>query len=371
MLLPLVLTLAAAIHAPASAAPATSKSGAAAAASALPDTTAAGFWADFAANRKYQLKAIPGRDLLVLLPKERTKPERAFDLIERALKRVDAILPPRAVPAPAPPMPTTPAEPAAAEMWGAADRALDHGTMVVGLFRQPADFAAALDALGEAFPYMKAWTSSATNLPGCILERPLFGACVDKVPGMEEWSPDHELVHRAAQLATIRRVGRQPVWVGLGMGWNVEFDVLKSVYCFPWRDSFVWATEHGGWENDLRRTWEKRKPHAVDADELAAIRRGDFVVGDAALAWGFVRFLAKHHGDRLLPLLLEFNARRDALGKVPTADGRHWTMAADFELPAEEQARLIAELVAPDALQQAADWFRQGASWKKPTVAKK
>lgn len=328
------------------------------------DTTAAGFWTDWAASHKYQLKQLPGRDLLVLLPKERSKAERSFDLIERALARVDAILPATSDAAPATAKPD-------AELWGSSDRPLDSGTMVVGLFRKPADFAAALTALGEAFPYMKAWTDSARSQPGCILERPLFGACVENVPGMEEWNPDNELVHRAAQLATIRRVGRQPVWVGLGMGWNVEFDVLKNIYCFPWRDSFVWATEHGGWENDLRRAYEKRKPKPVDMAELAAISRGGFEVDDAALAWGFVRFLAKHHGDRLPGLLREFNARRDVLGRVPTGDGKNWTMAAEFELPADEQARLLAEQVAPDALQQAADWFRQGANWKKPTVAKK
>lgn len=366
MLLPLVVTLVSSTQVPALAVVATgSTHHAAAVRASAPDTTAAGFWADFASSRNYQLKALPGRDLLVLLPKERSKPERSIDLIERALKRVDAMLPADATTA------TASAPAAAAGLWGAADRPLDQGTMVVGLFRQPADFAAALAALGAAFPYLKDWTASATGLPGCILERPLFGACVDKVPGMEEWSPDHELVHRAAQLATIRRCGRQPVWVGLGMGWNVEFDVLKSIYCFPWRDSFVRATEHGGWENDLRRTYEKGKPRPVDAADLAAIRRDSFEVGDAALTWGFVRFLARHHGERLLPLLREFNAQRDVLGRVPTGDGRNWTMAADFELPAEEQARLIAETVAPDALQQAADWFRQGSNWKKPSVAKK
>jgi hypothetical protein len=344
-----------------------------------PDTTAAGFWADFAESRKYQLKELPGRDLLVLLPKERSKPERAFDLIERALARVDALLPqpaPDAARTPANSLapsrsPATPEAAAAAELWGDADRPLDTGTMVVGLFRKPSDFAAALEALGEAFPYMASWASSAKNLPGCILERPLFGACVDNVPGMQEWSPDHELVHRAAQLATIRRSGRQPVWVGLGMGWNVEFDLLKSIYCFPWRDSFVRATEHGGWDSDLRRAFEKRKQEPVQIAELAGIKRGGFEVGDAAVAWGFVRFLARHHGERLPALLREFNARRDVLGRVPTGDGRNWTMAADFELPAEEQERLIGELVATDALQQAADWFRLGANWKKPTVAKK
>ena len=338
---------------------------AAARARATPDTTAAGFWADFAATRKYAIKSLRNGDLLVLLPQEKSKPERALERIEQALARFDAILP-------AAPSATGAgdAAPSATNLWGATDRPLDSGTMVLALFREPDDFAEALSALGEAFPYMAAWSASAKGQPGCILERPLFGACVDNVPGMEEWNPDNELVHRVAQLALIRRFGRQPVWVGLGVGWNVEFDVLKNIYCFPWRDSFVWATEHGGWENDLRRAWKKRGSEAVPMADLAAIKRGGFAVEDAAICWGFVRFLVRHHGERLPALLREFDAQRAVLGRVPTSDGRNWTMAADYELPAEDQQKAIEQLVAPDALQQAADWFRLGASWKKPAAAK-
>ncbi|MBL8843242.1 MAG: hypothetical protein JNL90_17105 [Planctomycetes bacterium] len=340
----------------------------AARARATPDTTAAGFWSDFAASRKYSLKALRNGDLLVLLPQEKSKPERALERIEQALARFDAILP--AAPPTSPPTTAQKASAASSELWGTSDRPLESGTMVMALFRKPADFAEALTLLGEAFPYMAAWTTSAKGQPGCILERPLFGACVDNVPGMQEWNPDNELVHRVAQLALIRRFGRQPVWVGLGVGWNVEFDVLKNIYCFPWRDSFVWATEHGGWENDLRRAWKKRGSEAVPMAELAAIKRGGFAVEDAALCWGFVRFLVRHHGERLPALLREFDAQRAVLGRVPTGDGKNWTMAADYELSAEEQQKAVVQLVAPDALQQAADWFRLGASWKKPAAAK-
>jgi hypothetical protein len=187
---------------------------------------------------------------------------------------------------------------------------------------------------------------------------------------MEEWNPDNELVHRTGQLAMIRRFGRQPVWVGLGVGWNVEFDVLKSIYCFPWRNSFVWATEHGGWENDLRRTFKKRESLPLAIDELASIKRGGFEVKDAALAWGTIRFLVQHYDAQLPSLLMEMQAKRDVLGRVPTGDGKNWAMAADFELPADEQGKALEKLVTPDALKQAADWFRQGPNWKKPVPPK-
>ncbi|MSR48136.1 MAG: hypothetical protein EXS13_13935 [Planctomycetes bacterium] len=328
-----------------------------------PTMTAAEFWTPWAAKHKYKLAPTADGRLLLLIPQERSKLERSQELVQKALARVDAVLP-------APVSVTSAAAPVLAEdnpiPWGSADRVLDTDTMVLGLFRKPAEFAAALTALGKAFPYMAAWTTNAKGLPGCILERPLFGACVDNVPGMEEWNPDNELVHRAGQLAMIRRFGRQPVWVGLGVGWNVEFDILKSIYCFPWRNSFVWATEHSGWENDLRRRFKKQEDQPVEMADLAEIERGSFEVKDAALAWGTMRFLMRHYDAQLPSLLFEFQARRDVLGRIPTGSGKDWTMAADFELPADEQQKAFDRRVAPGVLAQAADWFRQGDHWKKP-----
>lgn len=329
-----------------------------------PLASAADFWSDWAAAHKYKLVPTVDGRMVLLIPAERSRLERSLELVTKSLARVDAILPPP--PGRAPPAPPAPDKPLP---WGSSDRVLDTDTMVLGLFRKPADFGDALDRIGAAFPYMQAWARSAKEQPGCILERPLFGACVDNVPGMQEWNPDNELVHRAAQLAVIRRFGRQPVWVGLGCGWNVEFDVLKSIYCFPWRDSFVWATEHGGWENDLRRMFKKRESEPLAIAELAAIRRGGFKVEDAARAWGTMRFLVQHYGTELPGALEQFQMRRDALARVPSADGKSWTMAADFELAAEEQGRILADTIAPDVFAQASDWFRQGANWKKPAKA--
>ena len=364
-----LLSLAAALSAPATATSSGEKPPVPAIASR--GATAADFWTGWAATRKYHLVPTKCGRMLLLVPSERLKQERSLDLVHKALARVDEILPPIAAadgkPAPSNGAATTGGAPVA---WGAADRALETDTMVLILCRKPADFGSALGAIGDAFPYMKAWSETAKQQPGCILERPLFGACVDNVPGMEEWNPDNELVHRAAELAMIRRFGHQPLWIGLGVGWNVEFDVLKSIYCFPWRNSFVWATEHGGWENDLRRTFKKRETQPLAIDELASIKRGGFEVKDAALAWGTIRFFVQHHGAQLPALLMELQAKRDVLGRVPTGDGKNWAMAADYELPAEEQGKLIGQLVAADALRQAGDWFRQGANWKKPLPPK-
>ena len=332
-----------------------------------PAQDARSYWNEWAAARKYRFAATKDERVLLLLPVERRHPERTLDLVERALARVDALAPAASDPPVAPPAPALPAATKVPAAWGASDRALDEGTIVIGLFRDPGDYSEALLHLAKSFDYLKTWVEQGRDDPGCILERPLFGACAESVPGMEEWSPDHELVHRAAQLAMLRRFGQQPVWVALGLGWNVEFDVLRSIYCFPWRRGFVGVGEHGGFEGLLRRAFTTRPKQPLTIEELAACRRGSFEPEQAAFAWGTIRFVAEHHPAALAPLLRELHERRETLGRVP-AGGRNWVMAADFELSAAEQKLVLDRIVAPDLLAQASAWFVLGKRWRKPAA---
>lgn len=327
------------------------------------------FWSEWASARRLRFFSTRDERVLLLLPENRSKPERALDLVERALARFDEMLP-----APAPSGGASGSDGIAADPdstgaewnWGDPSHPLDSDAIVVGLFRDPEEYCAALDEIGKSFPYLLPWIESGRDDPGCILERPLFGACIASVPGMEEWNPDNELVHRAAQLAMLRRFGQQPVWVGLGVGWNVEFDVLENIYCFPWRNGFVSVSEHGGWEADLRKTFSKREKQPLSAGELADVRRGGFDSDQAAISWGAVRFLAQHHPAELPALLAELHALRDRLGRISDDGGRHWTMPADYVLPASEQQSALERIVAEDVLAQASDWFRLGRKWKKP-----
>jgi hypothetical protein len=192
---------------------------------------------------------------------------------------------------------------------------------------------------------------------------------------MEEWNPDNELVHRVAALAMFRRFGHQPFWVGLGVGWNVEFDVLKNIYAFPYRNSFVSVKEHGGWEADLKRVYSKRgKKQPLTVDELASLKRGSFDAAGAANSWGTLRFLVQNYPQQLPTLLQDFELTREKLGRKTDPGGTQewtsWSIAADFELSAEEQKGLIEKEIAPEAMAQASAFFRDGKDWKK-TFAKR
>jgi len=357
-------------------------------------------WKEWAAQHQYTFTWSKDERVLVMLPQERSKPERALELMEKSLKRFDDMLPPPPPPPAPPPKPiddvdmpppsdgdnpptddprggtaTTAANgangtTAGSWVWGAGDHPLDSDTIVFGLFRKPDDFADALDKVAKAFPFLAQWAAKAKEDPGCLLLQPLFGGCVDRVSGMEEWNPDNELVHRVAVLAMYRRFGHQPFWVGLGVGWNVEFDVLKSLYCFPYRNSFVWAKEHGGWEADLRRAYGKRgKKQPLTVDELAELKRGAFDLDGAARSWGMIRFLADAYPKQLSPLLADFQRLRDKLGRKMDPGASEawasWKIPADFELTAADQKGLLEADLAKDVLDQASAFFRDGKDWKK------
>ena len=57
--------------------------------------------------------------------------------------------------------------------------------------------------------------------------------------GMEEWSPDHEIVNRVAQLLFLRRFSQQSFWLQQGIAWCAEWGYDSSLYCFPYRHEFI------------------------------------------------------------------------------------------------------------------------------------
>src|SRR6185369_1869419 len=156
-------------------------------------------WKEWATQHQYTFTWSKDERVLVMLPQERSKPERALELMEKSLKRFDEMLPPPPPP-PAPPPkpiadvdmpppsdgdnPPTDDPHAASEapaangttagtwVWGAGDHPLDSDTIVFGLFRKPDDFADALDKVAKAFPFLAQWAAKAKEDPGCLLLQP-------------------------------------------------------------------------------------------------------------------------------------------------------------------------------------------------------
>src|SRR5580765_7933603 len=133
-------------------------------------------WKEWADKHNYAFTWSKDERVLVMLPTERSRPERALELMEKSLKRFDEMLPPPPPPPAPPPKPVDdtdmpppsdgdnppsedPRAPTAAPaangktagtwVWGAGDHPLDSDTIVFGLFRKPDDFADALDKVAK------------------------------------------------------------------------------------------------------------------------------------------------------------------------------------------------------------------------------
>lgn len=317
------------------------------------------FWQPFAERHAYRLILVDDQRIVLLLPDREASATKTVRLVERALARADALLPApkeRRTEPSAPGLPgfspedlfgdrwqgkRTTDEAPARPRWGDAETALDSETGVLGQFRSMEEYAAALDLLGESFPYLGGWLAEGKDSVGCVLEQPLFAACLESAPGLEEWSLDNELVHRSAQLIVLRRFQQLPPWLTQGIAWNVEFDLLKGIYCFPWRSEFVSAGEHDSWERELRERFSGRRAELLKAADLTACRRGAFDRGGAIAAFGAVRHLARSSPHALSACAEDLRFLHRKLGRE--AAPRGGAVPSDFRLSDEVQRQTLEE----------------------------
>ena len=243
-----------------------------------------------------------------------------------------------------------------AATWGAGTRALDTGVATVFVLRGPEDYAALLEVLPKAAPYLADWIGEARAAQGFSLSEPLAAAFLLAAPDLEEWDPDAELVHRLARLLLARRFGEQPYWVAAGWSWHAELELRGSIYCFPYREGFVGIGEHGGWGSLLASRFGARAP---DWAEVAELERGRWDDAAAGLAWGAVTWLARERAAALPVLLERFRQAWDLDNRRAAGDGK-WLRDRDYVLPREIQRALLDEVLGPAALGEFGAWCAAG-----------
>lgn len=243
--------------------------------------------------------------------------------------------------------------------WGMNTRKLDEGTMVMFVLRSPEDYAVVLRELEDRHPYLAAWAEEAGTNSGFVLEAPLAAAYVGNVPDQQEFDPTNELVHRIAELALLRRFGRLPYWAQQGWAWQAEIELRGTVYVFPYRDEFVWATEHTSWPTDLKGQFAKRSKQPVEMEEIAALARGSWSSDAARVAWGAVRYLDRSE-DADLPALLE--GLRVAWidgNRVDEGDG-NWSLDPTYRIPHDVQAKIFERYAGKRVFREMTAAFRTG-----------
>lgn len=337
----------------------------------LPESAAAAAqtWAPWAEEVGYRMDFTADARVLLLTfddNKGRKKSTRNLKLIEEVLELVDSMLP----------LPGSRSDDALAReaaataaaldpnAWGSVAREsqtavlleiddLDHNVSAVNFIMQQSD-------------YLGAWGAAARNQTGFVLEQPLVAAWQPNAGKKVDWegNPTNEMVNRLGQIMTLRRFGRQPYWLSLGIAWYVEMEQLDAVFCFPYRNAeFVSASEHNKWDKALRNTLKRRK-EPLAMSELTRLVRGTFHPEASKMSWGAVAFLVQHHPGALPEICEELYLDWDEQGRVTNADGT-WNRIPGYE-PSDADQLAIFERHVPNFRQELLRFYIEGSKYKLP-----
>lgn len=226
--------------------------------------------------------------------------------------------------------------------------------------RNPEDYALLLAHLADTSPMLAEWIPQARKETGFVLGQPLCGAYLEDAPGMEEWSPVHELVDRAAQLFLLQRHGELPYWIQQGAAWAAEWAYDGALYSFPYRHEFVLATEHTAWPGEIKAALKARAQKPLELAEFGQLRRGSWDPERAKLAFAAASFLALQPGDKLARALSELAAFRSENNRTYKDDGS-WTSDPLYEIPNEKQLELLEAALGPKLMERIGAFAAKGA----------
>jgi|GEM_PF-2737201 len=226
-------------------------------------------------------------------------------------------------------------------------------------------FAAITTRAAELVPRLGGWAQAAPKGVGFLLDEPLVAGWLLHVPENEVWSVENELANRLARLLTIERFGRQPHWLAQGLAWQLEIEVCKDVYCFPYRQGFVSKKEHRSWPRRLPELMEARGERPLAAADLFGWPRNSWDEARAFLAWGAARLLAKHYPEELARILVAYRELREKDGRMTSTDGS-WTVIPDYEIPADEGLAILDRETGVDFLAELERFTRKPKTYRRP-----
>ncbi len=315
-------------------------------------------WADWADSHGYELFLNEDGRVLLLLKNKPGSTE--LDLVKRTCRFVDELLKPALTaasgeaPAPVTGVPEE-SDPPAARLPAPVDE-----TAVLVQAKDMEDYQTVLEHAAEMEPYLQSWVETGRKLAGCTLVRPLCSSWIELLDGQEEWDIKNELVHRLATLLVVRRFGEQPFWLTMGLSWYVESEVRGAIYCFPYRDEFVWATEHGSWDTDVKRIFKEAGTGFLG--ELVAWKRGSYDATAAREAWALARFMATDHSGAIPAILADLHALREEKGVTHT--GRTWEVIVGWEPSLEDQRAVLERHLGNDFVEEILEQYAKGKKSK-------
>ncbi len=302
-----------------------------------------GKWAE---ENEYQLHLTDEGDV-VLLVRGSKRPKSEMRLIEEADAYLDSLL-------------------ATEETDGASEK--DTQPLVLIQARSQKDYNSLVDHVVAMESYLTSWSRSGKRDSGFVLQKPLCAAWMEDPPGVEEWSPENELVHRMARLRLLRSFGQLPNWVTLGVAWVAEDTLRRGIYCFPYRDSFVGVSEHSSWSKTLKQR-NKKQAH-VDFALVSGWQRGTWDQDAAHYAFGVIRFFERAFPGSLTPFLTELRETYEEKRLEHFADGT-WKINTSYEVSHEDQTMLLEATFGDSVFSDMASFFKKGMPTAKLKKKKK
>ena len=230
--------------------------------------------------------------------------------------------------------------------------------------RKEQEYRSLLTGLGAAREDLASLVHQYSQRPG-FSEEQCTAAIWQEAPADMEvgkvWRSENELVNRLVRLLVFRSYGPQPTWLSVAAAWSVELEVMRDIYCFPYRGEFVGVGEHGGWESELKREFKKRKKNPLSLDEFADWRRNTWDDHKAQLAFGMVEYLSRHEPAVLSEVAEAFRLRYQAGYRTTYPDGT-WETNPAYEIPVDDQLDVLVAASDPELLLRASDFMR---SWNR------
>jgi hypothetical protein len=253
---------------------------------------------------------------------------------------------------------------------------LGRGTAVLLEMREGDHYEALLRSLTSEDPTLKEWARTVRNQYGFSIPRILTAAWIAGGRINEEWSANSEIVHRTVGLLLYRNFGELPFWFQLGLCWHVEMELCDGVWCFPYRDGFVWASEHSGWSRTLASRMRRRPKQPYSLEDVTCMTRkvvrtseSDIPYRDEyLLTWGTLRALAWNED-----LSIELSKLCEALREHRLENGRRWVDKENWELiigyriPTEEQVAIFESVLGEDVWSVLDAALRKGAPKPSPS----
>ena len=303
-----------------------------------------------------------GRVILITESSKHSK--RRLKLVESTLKSFDGLM--------SPPDRSESDETFVSASWGLGQHEPDSEPVVLIEVKNEEQYHELCARLGALEPNLRGWANSMLSEPGFAEEQVSAAAWQAAPEGYElgqVWRPENELVNRLSRLLLNRSFGPQPTWLRVASAWRVEMDVMGSIYCFPYRQGFVGIGDHGGWENELKRSFKERKKSPLEHKEFAGWKRNTWSPEHAQLSWGFVEFLARHKPEILPAVAEEFRLLYKAGSLLTEADGS-WRTNPGFQVSVDAQYAVLVDNAGEGLFEEASEFLR---SWKryKPKKAKR